>query len=186
MTVPLHKAKHTYEEYVALESFSPVKHEFLDGEIYAMAGGTPEHAALTAAFAGQLYAQLSGGPCRAYSSDLRIRTRSGLATYPDVTIICGKLEVDSDELSATNPILLVEVLSRSTEEYDAGDKFDHYKSLPSFRQYVLVSQRERLVEVWTREENHWTNASFRDGDIAQLSTINATVDVRELYDAAAG
>src|SRR5687767_14511949 len=113
MSASIHQGRHTYEEYLALESFSPIKHEFLAGEIYAMAGGTAEHAALAASFIGQLYAQLRGGPCRAYNSDLRILTRSGLATYPDVSVICGPPEYDAnDSIAATNATILVEVLSR--------------------------------------------------------------------------
>src|SRR5436853_2984703 len=147
MPSPLHKINHTYTEYLALEASSNVKHEFLDGQIYAMAGGTPEHAALAAAVIGLLFPQLRDGRCRAYDSDLRVRTPSGLATYPDVTVICGPTERDAADLQAvTNPMLIAEVLSRSTEEYDAGDKFEHYKTIASLQQYVLVSHRDRSVE----------------------------------------
>jgi Uma2 family endonuclease len=186
MRASLHQVKYTYAEYVAFEASSNVKHEFLDGQIYAMAGGTPEHAALATAFSGQLYAQLRGGECRAYDSDLRVRTPSGLTTYPDVTVFCGPSERDeTDPLAVTNPALIVEVLSRSTAEYDAGDKFEHYKSLSSLRQYVLVSHRERSVEVWTRGgDAGWRKALVRDGEIADL-VIDARLDVRELYEAAA-
>ncbi len=186
MAAPLHKINYTYGEYLALEASSNVKHEFLGGQIYAMAGGTPEHAALAAAVIGLLFEQLRGGRCRAYDADLRVRTPSGLATYPDVTVICGPSERDEiDPQSVTNPTLIIEVLSRSTEEYDAGDKFEHYKTLPSLRQYVLVSHRERSIEVWTRGEGaEWQLAVVREGEIAGLS-IDARLDVHELYEAAA-
>lgn len=186
MPAPLHKIHHTYADYLALEASSNVKHEFLGGQIYAMAGGTPEHAALAAAAIGLLFAQLRGGRCRAYDADLRVRTPSGLATYPDVTVICGPSERDDvDQQSVTNPTLIIEVLSRSTEEYDAGDKFEHYKTLQSLRQYVLVSHRERSVEVWTRaEDGEWRPVIVREGEIAKLS-IDARLDVHELYEAAA-
>jgi Uma2 family endonuclease len=186
MAAPLHKIHHTYAEYLALEASSNVKHEFLGGQIYAMAGGIPEHAALAAAAIGLLFAQLRGGNCRACDADLRVRTPSGLATYPDVTVICGPSERDDvDPQSVTNPTLIIEVLSRSTEEYDAGDKFEHYKTVQSLRQYVLVSHRERSVEVWTRGENgEWQRAIVREGEIARLS-IDARLDVHELYEAAA-
>jgi Uncharacterized protein conserved in cyanobacteria len=185
MPEPLHKINYSYVEYLALEASSNVKHEFLGGQIYAMAGGTPEHAALAAAAIGLLFAQLHGG-CRAYDSDLRVRTPSGLATYPDVTVICGPSERDEgDPQAVTNPTLIIEVLSRSTEEYDAGDKFEHYKTLRSLRQYVLVSHRERSVEVWTRgEDAGWRGAIVRDGEFADL-VIDARIDVRGLYEAAA-
>ncbi|WP_437876750.1 Uma2 family endonuclease [Sorangium sp. So ce513] len=188
MVAPAHRIHHTYAEYLALEASSNVKHEYLDGQIYAMAGGTPEHAALAAAVIGLLFPELRRGRCRAYDADLRVRVPStGLATYPDVTVVCGPIERDAqDEQAVTNPTLIVEVLSRSTEEYDRGDKFEHYKTLASLRQYVLVSHRERCVEVWTRDtDGGFTSSVAREGDIAHLASIGARLDVRELYEAAA-
>ncbi|MEA2238263.1 MAG: hypothetical protein QOC81_2987 [Thermoanaerobaculia bacterium] len=176
----------TYAYYLALESSSNIKHEFLGGQIYAMAGGTPEHAALAAAAIGLLFAQLRGGNCRVYDADLRVRTPSGLATYPDVTIICGPSERDeNDPQAVTNPTLIIEVLSRTTEKYDSGDKFEHYKTLSSLKQYVLLSHRERSVEVWTRGDGaQWRSAIVREGATAEL-LAGARLDVRELYEAAA-
>ncbi|WP_438041225.1 Uma2 family endonuclease [Sorangium sp. So ce128] len=188
MVAPAHRIHYTYAEYLALEASSNVKHEYLDGQIYAMAGGTPEHAALAAAVIGLLFPELRRGRCRAYDADLRVRVPStGLATYPDVTVVCGPLERDTqDEQAVTNPTLIVEVLSRSTEEYDRGDKFEHYKRLPSLRQYVLVSHRERCMEIWTRDaDGGFTSAIAREGDVALLASIGARLDVRELYEAAA-
>ncbi len=185
MPALLHKLNYTYAEYLGFEASSNVKHEFLDGQIYAMAGGTPEHAALAAAVITLLGPQLRGGDCRPYNSDLRVRTPSGLTTYPDVTIVCGPREIDSiDRMAVTNPVLIVEVLSRSTEEYDSGDKFEHYKTFPSLREYVLVSHRERSVEVRSRSEDGWRTTIVPEGAIAELS-IGARLDVRELYAAAA-
>ena len=116
-----------------------------------------------------------------------LRTPTGLATYPDVTVVCGPHERDrQDDHAVTNPTLIVEVLSRSTEEYDRGDKFEHYKSIPSLQQYVLVSYPEHHVEIWTRgHDNVWTAAHARDDDVAPLTAIGARLDVRELYEAAA-
>ncbi|WP_437683244.1 Uma2 family endonuclease [Sorangium sp. So ce131] len=188
MVAPAHRIHHTYAEYLALEASSNVKHEYLDGQIYAMAGGTPEHAALAAAVIGLLFPELRRGRCRAHDADLRVRVpATGLATYPDVTVVCGPLQRDAqDEQAVTNPTLIVEVLSRSTEEYDRGDKFEHYKRLASLRQYVLVSHRERSVEVWTRGiDGGWTSAIAREGDAAHLVSIGVWLDVRELYEAAA-
>ncbi|WP_437507153.1 Uma2 family endonuclease [Sorangium sp. So ce1099] len=188
MVAPAHRIHYTYAEYLALEASSNVKHEYLDGQIYAMAGGTPEHAALAAAVIGLLFPELRRGRCRAYDADLRVRVPStGLATYPDVTVVCGPLERDAEDGQAvTNPTLIVEVLSRSTEEYDRGDKFDHYKNLTSLRQYVLVSHRERSVEIWTRGVDGVFSPSIaREGDVAVLVSIGAQLDVRELYEAAA-
>jgi Uma2 family endonuclease len=185
MPALLHKLNYTHAEYLGFEASSNVKHEFLDGQIYAMAGGTPEHAALAAAAITLLGPQLLGGACRPYNSDLRVRTPTGLTTYPDVTVICGPREIDAaDPLAITNPTLIVEVLSRSTEEYDSGDKFEHYKTFPSLREYVLVSHRDHSVEIRSREEDGWRTTVVREGAIAELS-IGARLDVRELYAAAA-
>jgi Uma2 family endonuclease len=187
MTVPRHHVPYSYAEYVAFEASSNVKHEHLDGQIYAMAGGTPEHAALQIAAGGLLVSQLRGGRCRGYGPDLRVHTQSGLATYPDVTVVCVPSERDpADSLAVTNPTLILEVLSPSTEEYDTGEKFDHYRTLRSLRQYVLVSYREHSLVVWTRgDDDQWRSATVRESEVAELRSIEARLDVRELYAIAA-
>jgi Uma2 family endonuclease len=187
MVGPAHAVHYAWQEYLALEATSNVKHEYLDGQIYAMAGGTPAHAALQLAVPSLLFPQLRIGSCRAHGADLRVRVlATGLATYPDVTIVCGPREVDpEDKNSVTNPTLLVEVLSPSTAEYDRGEKFAHYKRIPSLRQYVLVSPDEPGVEVWTREGDAWTRAVSLPGDVAELASIGARLDVRELFEAVA-
>lgn len=187
MSFPAHVVRYTWQEYLALEAASNVKHEYLDGQIYAMAGGSPDHAALQVAVPSLLFPHLRHGRCRAHGSDLRIRVlATGLATYPDVTIICGPRELDPDDkLSVTNPSVLFEVLSPSTEDYDRGEKFAHYKRIPTLQQYVLVAQQERRIEVWTRDApNSWSCVISGDGEIAELGSIGARLDVRELYEAA--
>jgi Uma2 family endonuclease len=185
MPALLHKLNYTYAEYLGFEASSNVKHEFLGAQIYALPGGTPEHAALAAAVITLLGPQLRGGECRPYNSNLVVRTPTGLTTYPDVTIVCGPREIDGiDHLAVTNPTLIGEVLSRSTEEYDSGDKFEHCKTFPSLREYLLVSYRERSVEVRSRGEEGWRTTVVHEGAMAELS-IGARLDVRELYDAAA-
>jgi Uma2 family endonuclease len=188
MSAPAHRIHYTFADYLALEASSNVKHEYLEGQIYAMAGGTPEHAALAAAVIGLLFNQLRAGRCRAHDADLRVRVRAtGLATYPDVTVVCGPRELDPDDPNAvTNPTLVVEVLSRSTEEYDRGDKLEHYKRVPSLEQYVMVAHGEPAIEVWSRDaQGGWSAVTARSGDVAQLGSIGASLDVRELYTAAA-
>lgn len=152
-----------------------------------MAGGTPAHAALQVAVPSLLFPQLRGGACRAHGADLRVRVlATGLATYPDVTIVCGPREVDPEDANTVvNPTVLVEVLSPSTEEYDRGGKFENYKLIPTLRNYVLVSASAREVEVWSRTpSNEWTVRSSVAGDVADLPAIGARLSVDELYEAA--
>ncbi|MDX2052739.1 MAG: Uma2 family endonuclease [Polyangiaceae bacterium] len=188
MTSPAHHIQYNFGDYLALEASSNVKHEFLEGQIYGMAGGTPEHAALKAAVTGLLFSQIRGSRCRAHDADLRVRVLgTGLATYPDVTVVCGQSERDPGDANAiTNPTLIVEVLSPSTEEYDRGDKFEHYKRIPTLRQYVLISHSEREIEVWSRSPaNDWTRAVARAGGRVSLDAIGAELSVDDVYDAAA-
>lgn len=132
--VGLHE--YSYAEYLVHESTSNVKHEYPDGDISARLGGSPEHTALAVAVASSLRTQLEGKRCRVFSSDLRVRVlASGLATYPDVSVVCGPLERDTEgRETVLNPTVLVEVLSGSTERYDRGEKFEHYQKIPSFEE----------------------------------------------------
>ncbi|MBI3182848.1 MAG: Uma2 family endonuclease [Myxococcales bacterium] len=175
--------RYTWEQYIAIERDSPIKHEFLDGEIFAMAGGTPEHAALAAAVIGELGAQLEGKPCRVYTSDLRVKVlASGLATYPDAAVICGELQRDPlDKNSAVNPVVLVEVTSDSTEGYDRGEKFEHSRQMPSVSEYVLASHREPLVEVFRRGPSKWARLEARSGARVRLESIGCELAVDRLF-----
>lgn len=177
----------TYAAYVAFEAASDTKHEYVNGEVYAMAGGTIEHGALAMAVGTALSNALSGRPCRVLSSDVRVRVKStGISTYPDVTVICVRAEVEpDDEHAVLNPTLIVEILSDSTEAYDRGAKAAHYRRIPSLREYVLVSQREPLIEVYRKNERgNWELvAEARHGERAQLTSCGAAVDlsVDEIY-----
>lgn len=183
-----HTVRYEYAEYVRLADESNVKLEWFRGQIHAMGGGTPTHAAIHAQVILALGVRLRGGPCQVFSSELRVRVlEADVATYPDVTILCGPRVLDpADKNAVTDATALVEVLSPSTEDYDRGAKFEAYKRLPSLRHYVLVSQDERRIEVWTRDEaGAWSRAVAGDGDAAHLDAIAATLDVREIYDGAA-
>ena len=182
-----HGVHYSFAEYLELEAASNVKHEYLGGQIYAMAGGTPEHAALQAAVIGLLFRQLDGSRGRTHSSDLHVRVlATGLGTYPDVTVVCGPSERDPDHRqTVVNPTAIVEVLSDSTEEYDRADKFEQYKQIPSLQHYVLVSHRERALEVWSRVDGSWSQSLVREGASAPLEALGVSLDVRELYERAA-
>ncbi|HEY3234774.1 MAG TPA: Uma2 family endonuclease [Polyangiaceae bacterium] len=175
----------TFEEYCQIEADSPVKHEYLDGQAWAMAGGSREHAALCANVLGILTAQLRGGRCQAHTSDLRIRIRAtGLTTYPDVSVICGHAEIDPDDRlghTVVNPTLLVEVLSPSTADYDRGEKLEQYQRIESLREVVLVDQTERSIEVWRRADTgDWASTQYGEG-AATLASISATLALEDVY-----
>ena len=184
MAAPARPVRHTRAEYAAFERSSNVKHEFLDGVIYAMAGGTPEHAAVAMNVGALLNVALRTKPCRVYSSDLRIRVKdTGLETYPDVSVVCGGAERDpADDLAVTNPVVLVEVLSPSTEAYDRGEKLRHYRAIASLREVVLVDHREKLVEVHRREDDgSWTRHEAGPGGVVNLLSLGCELSVDEVY-----
>src|SRR5438067_352701 len=129
------------EEYLELEETADYKSEYFDGEVFAMAGGTPEHNLIAANLIGELRNQLEETPCRVYPSDQRVKIPdTGLYTYPDVTVVCADPQFEEpDRRAMLNPTLIVEVLSETTEAYDRGDKFAHYRRLSSLREYVMVA-----------------------------------------------
>jgi Uma2 family endonuclease len=176
--------RYTWEQYLLLERDSPIKHEFLDGEIFAMAVGTPEHAALGAAVLGALVRQLEGRRCRAYSSDLSVKVEAtGLTGYPDATVVCGELRRDSTAKNVVlNPTVLVEVTSDSTESWDRVGKFEHYQAIPELAEYVLVSHRERLIEVFRRgADDSWMRREARTGGRLRLESIDCELEVDAIY-----
>jgi Uma2 family endonuclease len=182
MNEPARAIRHTYAEYLAQEGASETKHEFVNGQIYDMAGGTPEHSRLALNVGAELRGQLRGRPCVAFSSDLRVLA-TGLATYPDVSVVCGRLERDPEDKNAiVNPIVLVEVLSDSTEAYDWGEKFAHYRRIPSLREYVLVAQRAPRLEVFRRnDDGTWTLHEAGPGERVKLASIGCELAVDEVY-----
>lgn len=179
--------RYTFQEYLALELSSSVRHEFLGGEIYAMAGGSPEHAALAVGVSTALLTQLRGGPCRVHSSDLRVRVAdTGLTTYPDVSVVCGAYETDpADKNTVLNPRVIVEVTSDSTEDYDRGEKLDNYRRIQGLDAIVLVAHREALIEVFERQADAtWRRTEARRGGTIQLVSIKCALSVDEIYTAA--
>jgi Uma2 family endonuclease len=189
MTASLPRSRHhySYEDYLTLERDSDTKHEFAAGEIYAMAGGSIKHSAL----ASRISAALENGRppgCVAFQSDMRLRVlASGRAAYPDASMVCGAVELDPADAAGTtitNPVLLVEVLSPSTEEVDRGDKWRDYQRIPSLQEYVLVSQHPR-IEIFRRlPSGTWEYVDVREGRVMLAS--GPTLDVSALYDALPG
>ncbi|MBZ0116733.1 MAG: Uma2 family endonuclease [Sandaracinaceae bacterium] len=173
----------SHGDYLALEERAEIKHEYLDGVVRAMAGGTIEHARLASRLDYLVRAALRGRPCEAFSSDARVRLDSAnRSTYPDLSIVCGQLERSTDDPEAiANPIVLVEILSPSTEGYDRGDKFRFYRRFPSLREYVLVSQAEPSIEVWRRDGAAWLPIEHGPGGTVELASIEITISVDELY-----
>jgi len=177
--------RYTYADYVALEMTSSTKHEFLDGEIYALAGGSEEHSALAAEVLRAVGNAIGDRPCRAHTSDLRIYVEAaGLATFPDGSVICGPLEQHRPSPSATalNPSVLLEVTSDSSEEYDTGTKLDAYRTIPSLREYVVVSHRERRITVHQRpEQGPWVTRVAIAGGRVGVESLGCVLVVDEIY-----
>jgi Uma2 family endonuclease len=152
MALPQAARRLTEREYLEIERRAEIKSEFYDGEMFAMSGGTRAHSAIAVNLIRELGNKLKGRPCSVYNSDLRVKIEaSGLFTYPDVSVVCGAERLQDDDI-LLNPVLLAEVLSESTEAYDRGKKFEHYRQIPSLREYLLISQAEPRIEQFIRQE----------------------------------
>lgn len=162
---------------------SGVKLEYCDGEIYAMAGGTPAHADLAAAIM-RLLGNALLGECRVSSSDLKVRIEAtDLSTFPDVTVVCGERRTAKiDPNAVINPTILVEVTSNSTQDYDRGEKLRHYQQIPSLAEVLLVSHRRPQVTVHSRSSTGWEQQEFRQGETLVLRTPKLSLSVNEIYD----
>lgn len=177
------RLNYIYQDYLRALADSHIKLEFCDGQIYAMAGGTAAHAELGMR-AGHLLMQSLPASCRVYSSDLRLRIEStDLSTFPDVTVVRGQREMSAiDPNAATNPTVLVEVTSPSTEAYDRGEKLSHYKQLPSLRAVLFVSHKNKRVTVVQRADNVWAERDFRPSEHVVLDQPALRLSVDALYD----
>ena len=174
----------TFEQYLALEAETGIKHEYFEGEVFAMAGGSPNHSRLQFNLGGLTFAQLRGRTCEAFTADLRVGVEvAGLYTYPDLSVVCGGAQFDGHN-TLLNPTLLAEVLSPSTEAYDRGAKFSLYRQLPSLQQYLLVAQDQRKVELYTRnEKDQWVLEEFSSLEASvPLTSIGCSLNVGELYE----
>jgi Uma2 family endonuclease len=177
--------RYTYAQYVALERDSPTKHEFFDGEIYAMAGGSEDQSALAVNVLAALLGAVGDRPCRVHTSDLRIYVEAvGLATFPDGSVICGPLQqhAPSPVATALNPLVLLEVISDSSEEYDTGTKLEAYQTIPTLREVILVSHRERRITIHRRDATGaWTMRVAIAGGRIAVESLGAELIVDTIY-----
>lgn len=179
-----HPQRHyTIGEYFAIEQSSRIKHEFYEGEIFAMPAASVSHNRIVGNVLAALNRELRGSGCEALGSDLRVQTPSGLYTYPDVMVICGEpalIEAPLD--TVTNPVLIVEVLSDSTAEYDRGEKFELYQAIPTLKEYLLIEQTKISLELFSREAD-WASTSWSKlEDGVSLGTTGTSLSLGEVYD----
>jgi Uma2 family endonuclease len=178
------KSRVTPEQYLAIERKSEYKSEYLDGVIYAMSGASFEHNSIAMNLAAQLHSRLRDSPCRVVAADQRVCVApTGLYTYPDIAIVCAEPQfLDGEFDTLLNPTVLIEVLSPSTEAYDRGKKFGHYRRIASLREYVLVAQDRVSVERYVRRGQDWVLTEWNSLDESlRLDSIEGDVPLREIY-----
>jgi Uma2 family endonuclease len=183
----LRRAKRVFSptEYLAMEEVADYKSEYLNGEIFAMSGGTPDHSSVAVNMTIALGTRLAAKPCRVFNSDMRLHIKgNSLYTYPDVMVICGKIElVKRRNDTVTNPALIVEVLSESTRDYDRGMKFNLYKQVPTLQEYVVVESENPRVECYRRgADDQWVVEMIDDpGATVRLTSVACEIPMREIY-----
>ncbi len=181
----LAESLYTPEDYLAMERKAPRKSEYLRGRVWAMSGASFEHNTITFNLAGILRDAFRRKPCQGFTSDMRVKvSTTGLYTYPDVVAVCGgPVFDDRNNDTLTNPQVIFEVLSPSTEAYDRGEKFAHYRRLETLTDYVLVSQDKCRVEHFARQDSLWVlNEISALEDILHLASIRCDLPLREIYD----
>ena len=180
-------AAHTFltaEEYLAFERKATTKHEYLNGQIVAMSGASFAHNFITVNIATSLNVQLMEGECRVATSDMRVKvTQIDSYFYPDVVVVCGEPRAEDDTFDTLlNPVLIVEVLSPSTEVYDKGEKFEHYQQIASLKDYILISQDEVHVEHYCRQGSGWLRSEFRElEDVLSFLSIDCELGLQDIY-----
>lgn len=172
------------EEYLELEENSTVKHEYIDGHVYAMAGGTVDHGAIAVNAVAFLRSLLRGGPCRVYNSDVKVRLGPRRFVYPDVSVSCDERDRANGRAKFINhPRLVIEVLSPTAADYDRGDKFAMYRAIEAFEEYVLVNAEQPAVEVRTRQATgEWQRITTGFGEDIFLSSLGLRVPIADLYE----
>lgn len=173
----------TPNEYLEWEELQETKHEYVDGQIFAMAGANESHVIISDNFSATLINQLRGSGCRSFSSDMKLEiSTANIYYYPDLLVTCD----EGDRLNKkykSHPCLIIEVLSESTEARDRGKKFAHYQTIESLQEYVLVSQWEKRIEVFRRQSNKlWLLETFTDQEIIELQSINCQFSIAFIYE----
>jgi Uma2 family endonuclease len=180
------KTRYTAQEYLAMERNSLFKSEYFNGEIFAMGGASPRHVLIVTNVVAELRSQLKKRACTVYSTDLRvIVSQMGSYTYPDVVVVCDAPEFDDEHQDTLlNPTLIVEVLSDSTKDYDRGGKFEQYRTIRSFVEYLLIAQDRHHIEHHTRQpDDSWVlHETNNPGDVIRLESIDCALPLSEIYD----
>lgn len=175
----------TEEQYLEIERAAEFRSEFLESEMFAMSGGSMNHAGLQTNIVVGLTLALRGQPCRTFGSDFRIKISSRMYTYPDVSVVCGKpLLADEHQDNLLNPVAIFEVLSPSTEKYDRGLKFQHYRTIDSLRDYILVDQSQIRIEQYTRRpDGTWSLRDYQTlEEELKIEAIGVSIPLRQIYD----
>jgi Uma2 family endonuclease len=174
----------TRDDYFNQEETAEIKHEFFQGEIFSMSGGTFNHAAIGTNTVTALKIKLRGKCCQPTNSDMRIETPNGLITYPDAAVFCGEPELTENQCALLNPVVIVEVLSPSTRRYDTSEKFALYRSIPSFRDYLLIDSEKVFVQHFRKTENNeWILHDYVDlTDTIYLGSIQETLSLSDIYE----
>jgi Uma2 family endonuclease len=184
MTLVQRHTNFTPEDYLAIERMSPIKHEYFQGQLVAMAGASKAHVIIVGNLSALLVNHLRGTGCLPYATDMKVRLpERNIFYYSDIAVTCDDRDRVSSEDFILHPKLIIEVLSDSTEAFDRGDKFADYKTIPELEEYVLIHQRQVLVERFERKsDNLWVPHVFRDGDAIQLESIGSLGEIASLYE----
>jgi Uma2 family endonuclease len=180
------KSKFSAEEYLAFEKEAAEKHEFYQGEIFAMAGADARHNVIFSNLFGELAYKLKGKPCRPYGSDMRIHIpENTLFTYPDISIICGEIvpsPIDPD--TATQPVVLIEILAPSTRNYDQGGKFKLYRAIPTLKEYIIIDSQSICIEAFRiNARGHWELEEYRSlQQTFSIPSLAIAIPMKDIYD----
>ncbi|NJN62942.1 MAG: Uma2 family endonuclease [Coleofasciculaceae cyanobacterium RL_1_1] len=179
-----HHAHYSPAAYLELERLSPIKHEYLQGQVIAMAGASKAHAIITGNLTALLTRHLRGTRCLAFASDIKVRLNDRNAFYyPDLVVTCDDRDRDADDDALRHPTLIVEVLSKTTAAFDRGDKFADYQTLDHLQEYVLIHQDQILVEIFRRQTvNLWSPTVYRSGDRLEFPSLNFSCAIEDLYE----